>query len=271
MNNSEHDSNELKDLSHTIDRLVSQQYQNVRDFAKLKKIFKDLSLGYEQFDISNQQYEQLKSTLTPEMNQKILQCKEHEEIKLKKYWKTFRISRIAFYHNLNLVIETADIVSSKIVGKHLQNWRDNQILLGTEQQSMDPEVLNKIQNCCEHLANVLWTTRKQLKMVPMYHEQLSDNEQNLPHLFKQMLENVDKLLVCLVKSTVIIENQPPQVLLSNETFSTNIRLLIGDTLNIKKMKPLVDVSIVSQQQAQNFEKLVEKSDFKYGKLKNSSG
>lgn len=79
------------------------------------------------------------------------------------------------------------------------------------------------------------------------------------------------MLVWLVKQTVIIEKQPPQVLFSNEKFSTNIRLLIGDALNINMISPSVDVSIVSEHQALSFENLLDKTDLKCDKLINCSG
>ena len=268
MNYSENDSKELEETSSIIKQLMYQCQKNEKDYESLEEILKSLLLCCEKFNKSFDKYEQMKAKFPPNMNQEVLQSVNHETLKIQKLCRAFKVSRIVLLNNLNLIIETADYVLDEIVDTHLQNWRDKQKPAHTnEDQEMD--ILNKIQNWCENLAKVLFSTRNYSRMGPMFNLFLNELDETIPEILQHMFADVSMILISLVKSTVIIEKQPPQVLLSNETFSTNIRLLVGDALDIKKTS--VKVSIVSQQQAQNFEKLVEKSDLKCGKLKNSSG
>ena len=258
MDYSENDSKEFKKVCNTMNQLMTQSQQNEKDYNKFQEMFQYLLLNTVSYKDSLQAYEQIKATLTPVRNQEVLQRRQHQTIKLQKLYKTFKVSRIVLLHNLNLIVEHVENVLDEIVDKHLQNWRDKQ-KLGHTNDDQSTDVLIQIQNWCENLAKMLWSTRSKLRMGPMYNLFLNELDQTIPAFLKHFFEDVSNLLVCLVKHTIVIENQPPQVLLSNATFSTNIRLLVGDTLNIKKMKPSVDVSIESE------------ADIQCGELKNSSG
>lgn len=80
--------------------------------------------------------------------------------------------------------------------------------------------LDIIQGWCEHLADILWNTREQIKMVSKYRKQLNVDEQNLPDFLPELFSKVTGLLEHLITRSFIIEKQPPQVM------KTNTRLVV---------------------------------------------
>lgn len=55
--------------------------------------------------------------------------------------------------------------------------------------------------------------------------------------------------VCFLRSTFIIEKQPPQVLKTQTKFAATVRLLVGGKLNVHMNPPQVKATIISEQQA----------------------
>lgn len=56
--------------------------------------------------------------------------------------------------------------------------------------------------------------------------------------------------MCL-RSTFIIEKQPPQVLKTQTKFAATVRLLVGGKLNVHMNPPQVKATIISEQQAKS--------------------
>lgn len=52
-----------------------------------------------------------------------------------------------------------------------------------------------------------------------------------------------------LRSTFIIEKQPPQVLKTQTKFATTVRLLVGGKLNVHMNPPQVKATIINEQQA----------------------
>ena len=65
----------------------------------------------------------------------------------------------------------------------------------------------------------------------------------------ELCDGFTMLLDALVKSSFVIEKQPPQVLKTNTRFSATVRLLVGPKLNVHMSPPVVTVSIISEAQA----------------------
>ncbi|KAG6462568.1 hypothetical protein O3G_MSEX013341 [Manduca sexta] len=125
--------------------------------------------------------------------------------------------------------------------------------------------LNTIQEWCELLADLIWSTRQQVNNVTRINTK-TIVELRQPHL-AEMLDDMSKqvtgLLSTLVTSTFVIEKQPPQVMKTNTRFTATVRLLVGGQLNVYMTPPRVSVVIISEQQAQ----LLLKSETQAGKGK----
>uniref|UniRef100_A0A1A7XKQ9 Signal transducer and activator of transcription n=1 Tax=Iconisemion striatum TaxID=60296 RepID=A0A1A7XKQ9_9TELE len=96
--------------------------------------------------------------------------------------------------------------------------------------------LNPLQTWCEHLLGLNWDLSQELMLM----------NERLPEL----QERLANLLQVLVKSSFVVEKQPPQVIKTQSKFSTTVRCLLGDKLAPGK-PTMVKAQIVNEQQARN--------------------
>lgn len=208
----------VKQIYQIINQLMTQMQQNDQDYGSLRHRFENLSIGIDQIANFNVQFEQNKASYSPEQHERILQSKRQEEARLQNFINEFKTFRIKFVKKFDDMLKDVEMILKEIINKQLFKWRENQVLVGNGAQPMDPNVLNKIQNWCENLARLLWNMRKQLKIMPMYCEQLNNEDQNIPDMLMELSSKVANFLQVLVKQTVIVEAQPPQVLKTNTRF-----------------------------------------------------
>uniref|UniRef100_A0A1A8NZM7 Signal transducer and activator of transcription n=1 Tax=Nothobranchius rachovii TaxID=451742 RepID=A0A1A8NZM7_9TELE len=96
--------------------------------------------------------------------------------------------------------------------------------------------LNPLQTWCEHLLGLNWDLSQEVMLM----------EERLPKL----QERLGNLLQVLVKSSFVVEKQPPQVIKTQSKFRTIVRCLLGDKLAPGK-PTMVKAQIVNEQQARN--------------------
>lgn len=94
-------------------------------------------------------------------------------------------------------------------------------------------------NRAQHLLTTLWT-----------HSNLVAIMDNLTNLN----DKYTCLLVKITQKTFIIEKQPPQVMKTNTRFTSTVRLLVGVKASLHLNPPPVEVSIVSEAQANTLAK-----------------
>ncbi|XP_075989939.1 signal transducer and transcription activator Stat92E isoform X2 [Anticarsia gemmatalis] len=154
-------------------------------------------------------------------------------------------------------------LQSQVLDEELIKWKREQQLSGNGVPMQSN--LNTIQEWCELLADLIWTSRQQVNNVARINTKTMV-ELRQPHL-AEMLDDMSKqvtgLLSTLVTSTFVIEKQPPQVMKTNTRFTATVRLLVGGQLNVYMTPPRVSVVIISEQQAQ----LLLKSETQAGKGK----
>lgn len=111
--------------------------------------------------------------------------------------------------------------------------------------------MDVIQNWCENLADVIWSTRQHIKDGERLKEKFQPFEGNsmLPNMYPTLNTQITQLISSLVTSTFIIEKQPPQVMKTNTRFTSTVRLLVGTKLNVHMTPPQVKASIISESQA----------------------
>ncbi|XP_026325707.1 signal transducer and activator of transcription 5B isoform X2 [Hyposmocoma kahamanoa] len=141
-------------------------------------------------------------------------------------------------------------LQAQVLDEELIKWKREQQLSGNGVPMQSN--LNNIQEWCELLAEMIWTSRQQVNNVARINSK-TIVELRQPHLI-EMLEDLGKqvtsLLSTLVTSTFVIEKQPPQVMKTNTRFTATVRLLVGGQLNVYMTPPRVSVIIISEQQAQ---------------------
>ncbi|KAJ0169474.1 hypothetical protein K1T71_000778 [Dendrolimus kikuchii] len=154
-------------------------------------------------------------------------------------------------------------LQSQVLDDELIKWKREQQLSGNGFPMQSN--LNTIQEWCELLADLIWTTRQQVNNVTRINSKtiVELRQPHLGEMLDEMSKKVTGLLSTLVTSTFVIEKQPPQVMKTNTRFTATVRLLVGGQLNVYMTPPRVSVVIISEQQAQ----LLLKSDTQAGKGK----
>lgn len=154
-------------------------------------------------------------------------------------------------------------LQSQVLDEELIKWKREQQLSGNGVPMQSN--LNTIQEWCEMLADLIWSTRQQVGNVARINgKTLAELRQpHLAEMLDDMSKQVTSLLSTLVTSTFVIEKQPPQVMKTNTRFTATVRLLVGGQLNVHMTPPRVTVVIISEQQAQ----LLLKSDSASGRGK----
>lgn len=95
------------------------------------------------------------------------------------------------------------------------SWKREQQLAGNG-MVFNNNNLETIQEWCEHLAELIWLNRQQIKEVELLRQRLPLDQSAEP--LTQLLADITQLLSSLVTSTFIIEKQPPQVMKTNTRY-----------------------------------------------------
>ena len=99
---------------------------------------------------------------------------------------------------------------------------------------------------CEDLAEIIWLNRQQIRQLEMIHEGLNiPSQETSMNILPELADGLNVLLDSLVKSSFVIEKQPPQVLKTNTRFSATIRLLVGTKLNVHMSPPVTGNTVHS--------------------------
>ncbi|GAB1859956.1 Signal transducer and activator of transcription [Camponotus japonicus] len=166
-------------------------------------------------------------------------------------------NKIAYIFNLRVesvdkmkdTIHRLSMLQSRILDEELISWKRDQQLAGNG--ATFTSNLDLIQNWCENLADIIWTTRQHIKDGERLKSKFQPFEPQtmLQNIFPTLNSQITQLLSSLVTSTFIIEKQPPQVMKTNTRFTSTVRLLVGTKLNVHMTPPQVKASIISELQA----------------------
>lgn len=153
---------------------------------------------------------------------------------------------------IHTFLQQAKSLTTTVIDKYLKQWKQNQKLYD-KNFTIIGATLDKIQCWFEVLADSLWSIREQIKIIQSFQYQLnSQTDINCPqNLLSEMYNMATDELRKLISGSLIIEDQPPQVLKTKIRFSATLRVLIGNVLSIKINNPIVRVNIVSDAQAHN--------------------
>ncbi|XP_017479934.1 PREDICTED: signal transducer and activator of transcription 5B-like, partial [Rhagoletis zephyria] len=138
------------------------------------------------------------------------------------------------------------VLQTTVLDTELERWRRGQQLAGNG-VAYEGFSLEEIQEWCEGLAELIWNVRVQIKRLQIMCQNYAAPQYITDSLFG-LLDLTTQMLHRLVKSTFIIEKQPPQVMKTNTRFTATVRLLVGGKLNVHMTPPSVTVFIVSEHQ-----------------------
>ncbi|XP_054033350.1 signal transducer and activator of transcription 6 isoform X2 [Dryobates pubescens] len=123
--------------------------------------------------------------------------------------------------------------------KRIQIWKRQQQLAGNG--ALFEENLAPLQKRCESLVEVYFQLQQQV---------MAASPELGPELLPKLLERFNEVLSSLVKSSFLVEKQPPQVLKTQTKFQASVRFLLGPRLLKPSAKPyLVRAEMVTEKQA----------------------
>ncbi|XP_064899723.1 signal transducer and activator of transcription 6 isoform X1 [Columba livia] len=123
--------------------------------------------------------------------------------------------------------------------KRIQIWKREQQLAGNG--AVFEENLAPLQKRCESLVEVHFQLHQQV---------MAASAELGPELLPRLLERFNEVLSSLVKSSFMVEKQPPQVLKTQTKFQASVRFLLGPQLLKAAAKPYtVRADMVTEKQA----------------------
>ncbi|KAM9214514.1 signal transducer and activator of transcription 6 [Leptosomus discolor] len=123
--------------------------------------------------------------------------------------------------------------------KRIQIWKRQQQLAGNG--ALFEENLAPLQKRCENLVEVYFQLHQQV---------MAASTELGAELLPRLLERFNEVLPSLVKSSFLVEKQPPQVLKTQTKFQASVRFLLGPQLLKASAKPyVVRADMVTEKQA----------------------
>ncbi|XP_029892603.1 signal transducer and activator of transcription 6 isoform X2 [Aquila chrysaetos chrysaetos] len=123
--------------------------------------------------------------------------------------------------------------------KRIQIWKRQQQLAGNG--ALFEENLAPLQKRCESLVEVYFQLHQQV---------MAASAELGAELLPRLLERFNEVLSSLVKSSFLVEKQPPQVLKTQTKFQASVRFLLGPQLLKTSAKPyMVRADMVTEKQA----------------------
>ncbi|XP_050449500.1 signal transducer and activator of transcription 5B [Cataglyphis hispanica] len=227
-------------------------YENTNDLRKLEEEQQDFSILYNEYTKVNAANVQQLSSHTPmEFEKEIKRQKNDRDLALRSKTGSIVHLRMQCMDKMKDVITKLSILQSRILDEELISWKRDQQLAGNGASFTGN--LDMIQNWCENLADIIWSTRQHIRDgIRLTNDFANFNiyvTNMLPNIFPTLNTQITQLLSSLVTSTFIIEKQPPQVMKTNTRFTSTVRLLVGAKLNVHMTPPQVKASIISESQA----------------------
>jgi signal transducer and activator of transcription 5B len=222
---------ELRQLQHKQEQFIIQYQESLKINNQLQQL---TTQPNGQTRIENEQrLQKQKQTLDMQLSQKAQQLLQ------------MRLELADKHHE---TCQRLTDLQSHFLDEQLISWKRQQQLAGNG-APFDAS-LDTLQQWCEHLAELIWQNRQQIKKVELLRAQLPINipagqQDHLPTLNT----TITGLLSSLVTSTFIIEKQPPQVLKKDSRFTATVCLLVGGKLNVHMNPPTVKATIISEEQA----------------------
>lgn len=206
--------NEFTQIYQAIETLMSKVRSNEIENRNLKKRYEVFCCELHEVSKNNAHFDSVMET-SPENREKIATMRQQQQANLQASLNQLTGTRLGLVDKFKETIEMAEAVQAKVIDKYLNQWRMNQGLAGNGAPPSNANNLDIIQGWCEHLAEILWNTREQIKMVSKYRKQLNVEEPNLPDFLPEQFTKTTFLLEHLITRSFIIEKQPPQVMKTN--------------------------------------------------------
>lgn len=256
---------------------ICQEISIIRvEVVELESVLRKLNQDEESLVLSFQEHSKLQSMLQTNSadRSKLLKNIEQFETNLQVSAETCRKRCLTLIDKYRDIMNKLNIVQSKVIDYEMERWRRGQQLAGNG-VAYEGYTLDVIQIWSESLAELNLQTRIQLKRLQAIGNGIELPPYNLEQIFS-LIELNSHMLRALVKSTFVIEKQPPQVMKTNTRFTATVRLLVGGKLNLHMNPPSVSVFIISEHQAsimasESINPIMSQNESAAGEILNNTG
>ncbi|KAG4074001.1 hypothetical protein HA402_014206 [Bradysia odoriphaga] len=161
----------------------------------------------------------------------------------RKFLAMENIKGCAFDLNQNIVdvISQIDSVQKLLILSRLDKWHRSQALAGNG-ALLNKNSLDEMQLWFEKLAEIIWTTLCCIESTCAINS-ITFSDAN--GVIEQAYNDVTRLLVNLIESGFVVEDQPPQIMKPDVNFKATVRLLTAN-LGIHLNPPSVVVSLFDE-------------------------
>ncbi|KAL8599781.1 hypothetical protein ACOMHN_040491 [Nucella lapillus] len=243
-----------KELLNKQESFIIQHQSNVKISTQLTQLHKQMEGLQNQLQHASGP---VQSKLSAQLQERQIKAKaltadkKSVEMQLSELGQQLLQQRIETAEMYNQIIEQLQKVQRKVLDEELIGWKRRQQLGGNGDPPPKSD-LDLLQTWCEHLAEVIWNIRQQIRRMSILRVQLPITmPQGVPDILPDLNDIITGMLSSLVTSTFIVEQQPPQVLKKDSRFSATVRLLVGGKLNIQMNAPQVKATIISENLAKN--------------------
>ena len=235
---------QVKMLTEEIDRLVQERMQLSSKIIEYERMHQ---LLLKQPQITPDNLVQVKSDL------------EKMRLSFFNLATSNREQSLLCLQNINKTLEDLRQVQTCLICNKLATWkRDQQLANNGCTPSSADNSLERIHKLTLCLADVLSQVRRMLYKFQAEHcilVSILNEEQSLTFLKESILKSialVEEQIRNLVRSTFVIEKQPPQVMKTNTKFVATVAMLTGSKFNSEAMLPTVNAYLINGLEASEF-------------------
>ncbi|KAL0269585.1 UNVERIFIED_CONTAM: hypothetical protein PYX00_007268 [Menopon gallinae] len=241
----------MSELTHQLETLRRRTQATAEELRKMEQEQEAFAIHYHDCTKINAHLQQLESQnpggQPTELQKKLKLNKDKIEQVLNQQVSSLVQFKMTLADKLKETITLLTVLQNRILDDELIRWKRDQQLAGNGAQFNSH--LDSIQEWCESLAEVIWSTRQQIQEAERLKQKIPLDPPGLVDILPNLSSQITELLSSLVTSTFIIEKQPPQVMKTNTRFTSTVRLLVGGKLNVHMSPPQVKVTIISEAQA----------------------
>ncbi|RLU25734.1 hypothetical protein DMN91_001892 [Ooceraea biroi] len=241
----------VAEIAQQVDLLRRKTFESGEDLRRMEQEQEAFALSYHECTKLNAHLQHLatqpQNQQSMDLEKKIKRQKDQQEQLLNNKVAGLMQLRLSLIDKLKDTITRISTLQSKILDDELIRWKREQQLAGNG--AAFNSNLDSIQEWCENLAELIWSTRQQIKEAERLKQKFGLEPPAIQDILPTLNSQITQLLSSLVTSTFIIEKQPPQVMKTNTRFTSTVRLLVGGKLNVHMTPPQVKVSIISEAQA----------------------
>ena len=153
---------------------------------------------------------------------------------------------IELQNKLTFFLRDVEKLKQQYIDQTLMQWKKDQKLAAFEVPFNNN--LDQIQEWCNLIAEAIRATKRQMHTLLDLSNKfpLNRTQLNIDRLQRIIAEEIPSLLSNLISGTFIIEKQPAQIIRINTSFSSTVRMLVSNAINVHMTPPVVKVSIINE-------------------------